>query len=220
MEKVDYRSLYALQDRVLEITARADTSFYLTGGTCLNRFYLQKRFSDDLDFFTNEPALFRDDLRWLCKALENSGISVSICVDTRDFVRVTAGARLQLDLVNDRVPRYGRTELDSHGYRIDNLLNILANKITAIIGRDEPKDVFDIYVGARYMPFCWPTILQAADDKAEVDREVLEYRLKSFPLDLLDSLTVTDERFLKELKEDYSRLVQQIIEANENTLAR
>ena len=33
-----------------------DTEFYLTGGTCLNRFYYEKRLSDDLDFFYQSRA--------------------------------------------------------------------------------------------------------------------------------------------------------------------
>jgi len=43
MESVDYRVLYPIQDRVLAILSRTDTHFYLTGGTCLNRFYFEKR---------------------------------------------------------------------------------------------------------------------------------------------------------------------------------
>ena len=33
----------------------ADREYYLTGGTALSAFYLQHRFSDDLDLFTRKP---------------------------------------------------------------------------------------------------------------------------------------------------------------------
>ncbi len=42
--------LYPLQDRILSFAATFE-DLYLTGGTALARFYLQHRFSDDLDLF-------------------------------------------------------------------------------------------------------------------------------------------------------------------------
>lgn len=53
MDSLDYKQLYALQDEVLEVVFSVENIFYLTGGTCLSRFYKEKRYSDDLDFFTN-----------------------------------------------------------------------------------------------------------------------------------------------------------------------
>lgn len=44
MAKIDYQALYQLQDQVLEIMFRDEVSFYLTGGTCLHRFYFQKEY--------------------------------------------------------------------------------------------------------------------------------------------------------------------------------
>ncbi len=41
MENIDYRAVYRIQDRVLKVVFGADTTFYLTGGTCLNRFFLK-----------------------------------------------------------------------------------------------------------------------------------------------------------------------------------
>ena len=49
-----YKELYALQDQVLNAVFAAESEFYLTGGTCLCRFYQAKRYSDDLDFFAND----------------------------------------------------------------------------------------------------------------------------------------------------------------------
>ncbi len=40
MASIDYSDLYALQDKVLATIFAEDTSFYLTAGTCLHRFYL------------------------------------------------------------------------------------------------------------------------------------------------------------------------------------
>jgi hypothetical protein len=40
-----YQELYKLQDIVLDIVFKTETVFYLTGGTCFNRFYFEKRYS-------------------------------------------------------------------------------------------------------------------------------------------------------------------------------
>jgi predicted nucleotidyltransferase component of viral defense system len=49
--------LTPLQEKVLDILfdhGFADRGYYLTGGTALSEFYLQHRYSDDLDLFTRK----------------------------------------------------------------------------------------------------------------------------------------------------------------------
>ena len=54
MESLNYPEPYRLQDRVLDVLFRVQTSFYLTGGTCLHRFYVAQRFSGDLNLFSSD----------------------------------------------------------------------------------------------------------------------------------------------------------------------
>ena len=58
MVEINYEDFYSLQDEVMDIIFTAEREFYLTGGTCLNRFYWKKRYSDDLDFFTNDSKRY------------------------------------------------------------------------------------------------------------------------------------------------------------------
>ncbi len=58
MSEKDYRRLYRTQDKVLQVLKPVLGSFYLTGGTALGRFYLNHRFSEDLDFFMNKSDTF------------------------------------------------------------------------------------------------------------------------------------------------------------------
>lgn len=46
---MDYTRLYHLQDEVLSLLGSMDLSLYLTGGTALSRFYLNHRYSEDLE---------------------------------------------------------------------------------------------------------------------------------------------------------------------------
>ncbi len=64
MDRVDYyKDLYKLQDIVLKKVFETSNEFYLTGGTCLSRFYKALRYSDDLDFFTNFSNSFNLEVK-------------------------------------------------------------------------------------------------------------------------------------------------------------
>ena len=63
MGSLDYKKLYDLQDKVLDVIFQTEQVFYLTGGTCLNRFYHEKRYSDDLDFFVHDDRDFNRGFR-------------------------------------------------------------------------------------------------------------------------------------------------------------
>jgi predicted nucleotidyltransferase component of viral defense system len=69
MSEKDYRKLYLTQDKVLLKLKPVLSSFYLTGGTALGRFYLNHRFSEDLDFFMNQSVLFNSTLLNIEKVL-------------------------------------------------------------------------------------------------------------------------------------------------------
>jgi len=83
MEHIDYKQLYMLQDKILELIFSQDTEFYLTGGTCLNRFYYEKRLSDDLDFFTNFSNTFSYSAREIINKL--SLFPINMVVDSKDL---------------------------------------------------------------------------------------------------------------------------------------
>lgn len=212
MANLDYHGLYALQDRVLHLIFAEETEFYLTGGTCLHRFYFEKRYSDDLDCFTSANNQFHEDVRLLIDRFGAESLHFEILADTRDFVRLSVQDALRIDLVNDRVYRYGRSLRNADGIVLDNLENIAANKICALLGRDEPKDVFDLYTMYSAGSVDWKTILSAAARKCALEGEILEYRLQSFPLDLLNLLNIRDASFLRTMQIAYSSMVQDILE--------
>ena len=99
MEALNYRELYTLQNKLLSIIFSEETNFYLTGGTCLHRFYFAKRYSDDLDLFTSENNLFREDLRFVMDRITSKSIEYQASVDTRDFARLIVQKKLRIDLV-------------------------------------------------------------------------------------------------------------------------
>lgn len=142
-------ALYPLQDKVLAAKAAVDTGFHLTGGTALGRVYLHHRYSDDLDFFVNDDDRFAV---WVDRLLDawRAGGRWDVAVQRRDprFVRVLVSEGelpLKVELVNDVRGRVGvPVPCDGFGL-VDTPENILANKITALLDREEPKDLADIW---------------------------------------------------------------------------
>ena len=209
MGRIDYKKLYELQDEVFEIVFRVENIFYLTGGTCLSRFYVEKRYSEDLDFFADASPRYAFAVRRLkVNFLERFRLTVE--VEAKDFTRFRINDLLQIDFVNEYAPRHKDVIVTPSGYLIDNVENILTNKLTAIIGRDNPKDVFDIYLIWKLYSFSWVEILDSAHKKAFFSDDELIIRLKTFPTELFDSLETTDPTFVDDFDQDLPKIIEEI----------
>ena len=215
MEKVivsNYGELYALQDRVLSVVFSEETPFYLTGGTALHRFYCNVRYSDDLDFFMNGQSFFYDEVKEIVYRLKKR-FEIETVINAKDFVRIKIG-QLQIDFVNDRVYKYGVSNKICD-CAVDNVFNILANKLTAVLGRDEEKDVFDIVSICLMYAFDWKIILEAAHQKESFENCMLIERLKTFPLCWLENLKLIKPMPITEALID--TICQDIKQKNKNS---
>jgi predicted nucleotidyltransferase component of viral defense system len=209
MGSIDYQKLYKLQDEVLKVVFETEQEFYLTGGTCLSRFYIEKRYSDDLDFFTNRSNRYSFAIKNIKQALL-SKFKLIVEVESKDFTRFKIDGLLQIDFVNDISFRYKEPIINENNYILDNIENILSNKITAVIGRDNPKDIFDIYLIWKNYEIDWSEILRSAHQKAGFSDEELIARLKSFPKELLHNIKITDETFLDDFDTDFKIIIDEI----------
>lgn len=144
-----YNKLYPLQDKVLKIITGLNTGFYLTGGTASSRAYLHHRFSDDLDFFVNDDENFTLWTDRIINILVNSSDwKIEILLKDIRFVRfslIQEDMLLKIELVNDVPSHIGSIVKHDILGKVDNSENILANKITALVDREEPKDLADIW---------------------------------------------------------------------------
>ncbi|MDQ1340304.1 MAG: Nucleotidyl transferase AbiEii/AbiGii toxin family protein [Campylobacterota bacterium] len=209
MDCIDYKKLYTLQDEVLKIVFEVEHEFYLTGGTCLSRFYVEKRYSDDLDFFTNQSPRYSFAIKNIKKALRDK-FQVVVEVESKDFTRFKIDNLLQVDFVNDISFRYKEPIVNKKNYLIDNIENILSNKLTAIIGRDNPKDIFDLFLIWKFYKIEWQEILDAAHQKASFSNEELLVRLKSFPQELLKEIKIVDKNFLDNFSIEFLKIIEEI----------
>jgi predicted nucleotidyltransferase component of viral defense system len=143
------QQLYPLQNQVLGILNDFESSFYLTGGTALSRGYLNHRFSDDLDFFANDDASFNLYVdRAINRLTSESTLKLEVVTRADRYAQLTIekGATfLKLEFVNDVPSHIGAIVKHSILGRLDSAENILANKVTAVLSREEPKDLADIW---------------------------------------------------------------------------
>lgn len=189
--KKDYSKLYQLQDKFLSWWFSLNLPFYLTRGTALGRFYLNHRFSEDLDFFINSDSQYQHYISELKnKITDKFTVNIQQSVFADDYTRffITEDELfLKIEFVND-VSFYPGEPINYKFGKIDTPINILSNKLTALIGRDEPKDIFDIIHLSLNFSFNWLNIFEYAKQKAVINELDVEQRLVSFPVEWLESV--------------------------------
>lgn len=142
-----FEVLYPFQDRVIQAINQTDTGFYLTGGTAASRGYLQHRFSDDLDYFVNDDSRFGLWVERMIQSLAKDW-HCDVLMKEERFARLNLVQKdvwLKIEMINDVPARVGSVQNHSILGRLDSAENILANKVTALLDREEPKGLADIW---------------------------------------------------------------------------
>ncbi|HDQ25707.1 MAG TPA: hypothetical protein ENN43_03055 [bacterium] len=207
-------TIYPLQDKVLAALEKSGTPFYLTGGTALSRFYFNHRYSDDLDFFVNDDAKFHDYLNSAFTAIKHAGVEFSVKMNDDRFARIIAEGDLKVEFVND-IPFYLGEPVkikDAPFSRIDNLMNILANKITAFKDRDEVKDIVDIREIANSINPDWKLIFEAAGSKAAgVFPPLIAEKMERFNPDLIETAKWIKRPAADVFAADIQRIIKEML---------
>ena len=225
-----YKDLYALQDGVFKILEAYD--FYLTGGTALSRFYLNHRYSDDLDFFSLYKTDFLDNVKEIITKFKDK-FSLETRVMAADFVQVYIHrdafhekyreqfqAKLKIDFVNENeIPRFGDLASFKVFSRVDNLRNILSNKITAIT-RIEPKDVADIWFICKNLSFKWDEIIREAEQKEAIEELLVFDLLKTFPPHMFQQIRWITPIKSEDFEKDRQVILQDLLTKSANSLAK
>ena len=140
--------LGAFQREVLRAFFARERGFFLTGGAALAGFYLHHRTTDDLDLFTDQADAFERGPHVLGGVASSLGAKLDVRMDAPDFKRYTLSRSddvVVVDLVHDRVPQLAPQKAEMEGVRVDSVDEILVNKITALVGRQEERDLVDLY---------------------------------------------------------------------------
>ncbi len=224
------RSLYPLQDGVLHCINNLNTPFFLTGGTALSRYYLQHRYSDDLDLFVIDDAGYSEYVNVILENFIANESANKFNLDRKsihrgkDYTQLIVAdsydieVELRIDLINDVALHYGNLGDDPTLGRVDNWQNILANKLTALF-RSEPKDIVDIWAIAKKYKFNWQEAMAAAKAKeAGVEPETVYEILMSFPVKFIKVIkwvSIPDETIFQK---DVHRIADDILYGRENSI--
>jgi hypothetical protein len=144
-------------------------TFYLTGGTALAAYYLQHRYSEDLDFFTDSQEAVSGVTAILSDIAHELGATAEFTRTFSTFVECflgnSPGERVKLDFAFDSPFRLQPTREDAQfGIQVDNVIDIACNKLSALFGRFESKDYVDVYfICQDIMPF--PELFAKAQQK-------------------------------------------------------
>lgn len=219
--ELNWKSLYKLQDKILHTIKNELGSFYLTGGTALSRYYLNHRCSEDLDFFCHKEDEFGTIVDDVVRSLVNSNmLDQDMVQKMRAYVRMFVGpsSELKIEFVYEKFAHVGDYKIVD-GIKIDNPKNILANKICCVVGRDEPKDVFDIVSIAEAYSFNWKEIIRKAKRKQILNETEVALRLEEFPIQLLKNINwAICEINLQNFDTALNQIIKDILLGGDNSL--
>jgi Nucleotidyl transferase AbiEii toxin, Type IV TA system len=142
--------LTPLQWRILEVLSSIQPRWALTGGGALAGFHLKHRLTKDLDLFWHGKDQLGELPREVRDRLTAAGLEVTVLQTATSFfqLRVTDGSGVCIvDLVADPVPSIeAPQQLPFHNGSIivDSPQEILVNKLCALLGRAELRDLVDV----------------------------------------------------------------------------
>lgn len=146
--------------------------FYLSGGTALAGFYLDHRFSEDIDLFTRDASKINEVRPIVEASLMACGLEVTGRREGEEMLEYklqadphSPQALRKIDVVWDTEPVFSPPQMYGT-VRVDSLLNIAVNKVAAIFSRsDEAKDYVDLYFILNTQPFDLDALLPLAAQK-------------------------------------------------------
>lgn len=144
------------QSELLRIFSELKNSkkFYFTGGTALSEFYLQHRFSLDIDLFAfyhyrrNEKELLIDTAEELLNSLSVENYKTEIVKKHQFFInlQLTKGNKtFYLNLCFDTAPLLNKPKLTEYKIYLVSFEDLAAAKLNTLLERLEDRDVVDFY---------------------------------------------------------------------------
>lgn len=158
--------LTPFQREVLRAFFEREAGFFLTGGAALAGFHLGHRQTDDLDLFTLDDDAFERGpfvVEDAARALHAATTTRQQAPGFRRLVLTRDQHAVVVDLVRERVHQVAPEKLEIDGIRVDPPVEILANKLAAVAGRAEIRDVVDLMCLERTGLPLGPALVAAAE---------------------------------------------------------
>ena len=205
--------LSALQWELLSFFFQGNPPFFLTGGTALSAFYLQHRYSQDLDLFTLDSDAFDRVPLYVADTATRLAVSVASLQTAPQFHRYRLSRNKEsviVDFVREVVPQISEEKNRFEGITVDTLVDITANKICTVISRAEIKDYIDLYFLGRAGYPLENYIKEAQRKDAGVSQATLAYLLSEFRLSKVPDFMIAAVS-LKDLEEYFQSLARKLV---------
>lgn len=140
--------------------------FYLSGGTALCGFYIPYRYSEDLDFFSEEEVDTESVLAWL-KSIKNQINFQSIDLQT-SFNRNLIFLEFENETLKTEFTYFPFPRKSSNKYKdivVDSIEDIALNKLFTIYQNPRLRDYMDLYMISREKDISFETLRKDAKVK-------------------------------------------------------
>ncbi len=204
--------LSALQWEFLSFFFQGAPPFFLTGGTALSAFYLQHRYSEDLDLFTLDSDAFDRVPLYVAEVTTKLAVSAASLQTAPQFRRYRLsrkGESVIVDFVREVVPQISEEKNRFEGIVVDTMADITANKVCTLISRAEVKDYIDLYFLARAGYPLEDYIKPAQQKDAGVSQAMVGYLLSEFKLSKVPDFMIAPVS-LEELREYFETLAKKL----------
>jgi hypothetical protein len=141
MPLTDYQARLA---RLLSENRTFDS--YLAGGAAILLEPNTKRFSRDLDYFHDSEARVAEAFATDARLLESDGYAIGVELNQAGYIRAIVGKNdeaTKIEWSRDSAWRFMPTVHDERVGFMLHPVDLAVNKVLALAGRDEPRDVLD-----------------------------------------------------------------------------
>ncbi len=173
--------------------------FYLSGGTALSEYYLHHRFSEDLDFFS-EDEIDKIWLNSIAKKIKQAIGFQKLDIE-ESFNRNLVYFTTPVTTIKTEFTYYPFVQIESfmvrNGIRVDSLTDIAVNKFFTIYQKPTARHFIDLYLILTENNYTWDQLEKLARIKFETDIDPIQLGSQ-----LIKSETVKDlPKMMKKLPE-------------------
>jgi hypothetical protein len=207
-----------LQWRILAVLAGIEPGWTLTGGGALAGFHLKHRTTKDLDLFWHGQRQLGDLPREVQDRLSAAGLEATVLQSGGSFfqLRVVDGNHVcVVDLVADPVPTVvppQQRTLHGSSISVDDPQEILVNKLCALLGRAEIRDLVDVKELLSSGADLRKALAEAPRKDAGFSPLTLAWVLKDIRPKALGSLAGLNQEDAQALEDFKERLVQDLLD--------
>lgn len=181
----DNRILTKQQKLFLQEFIKSDLrhAFSLTGGTALSAFYLEHRLSEDIDFFSSEKIPFYITEEFLKTLPFIEQITHTRLFDRNIFnLKLKDNTSLKVEFTYYPLKKI-EEPVAVDNLLIDSFLDIVVNKLCAIVDRIDAKDYVDVYCAIKNADLSIEELIALAEKKCEIKgiKHILKNRLMEIP---------------------------------------